>query len=470
MLPKHGDQNWGATLNEFLLTAHRDNGRLRQHMDVANVQDFGAGTGDPAIDSPAIQAAIDSGMHVYFPDGVYVYDQLTFGQNYQQVTCAPNAILQPAYAASVITITGYEMRFNNFRVETSGPDQIERLIALKGARGCHFDRLNILAPHAKEGVYLEKLVKCVFMGGDIKGNNSAEKIAGSAGLRLGADKSVALNDYTNTNAGELRAFGLSIHHWDTGVLFSGTAHDDPTFCGCNIENNLSAAIRFEPEFHPDQQGDPQAVFYNLNLIGCHFEGSKYNIQLNRQAVIKGADISGCRFGSKTKRVIKAEGVLLGVRMMGCYLSATHLDDDMLDELNQNGTDRCTDDPNLKPRLAHIWDVERLGRNCVDLFNHWEDLPDCNFVLGNQGDRVVRMNAESGNGKALDIHSSLRHGGDELAFFGSTPTTQPAGYIDLDGRVEDLDHVKETLSQTTSQLNKLTSDLASLGLINKAMAN
>ena len=156
-LPQNGQQNWGAKLNQFLLVAHNDDGTLNSHIGVANVRDYGAGTGDATIDTAAIQQAIASGQHVYFPNGTYAYNILEFPNPYQRVTCAPDAMLQPAQANSRIRITGGHMRLDNLRVETTGPHIVDRLIEVVAAPGCHFDNLTIVAPHAVEGVYLENL-------------------------------------------------------------------------------------------------------------------------------------------------------------------------------------------------------------------------------------------------------------------------------------------------------------------------
>ncbi len=47
---------------------------------------------------------------------------------------------------------------------------------------------------------------------------------------------------------EVRAFGLAVHHWETGVLCSGWSYEDPSFYGCSIENNSRYGFRFAPTF------------------------------------------------------------------------------------------------------------------------------------------------------------------------------------------------------------------------------
>lgn len=83
-LPQQGEENWGGVLNEFLTTAHNDDGTLKSaalstRMPVFNVQDYGA-KGDAATnDRDSIQAALDAafgagGGMVFVPAGTYVVD------------------------------------------------------------------------------------------------------------------------------------------------------------------------------------------------------------------------------------------------------------------------------------------------------------------------------------------------------------------------------------------------------------
>ena len=82
---------------------------------------------------------------------------------------------------------------------------------------------------------------------------------------------------------EIKAFGLSVHHWKTGVkVVANASIDDPTFVGCNFENNDDYGFSLNPNYlEPGTKG----VIFNLSLLGCHFEGTEKNIHIGQYGVI-----------------------------------------------------------------------------------------------------------------------------------------------------------------------------------------
>jgi hypothetical protein len=498
-LPQNGDTNWGVILNEFLLVSHHENGSQRGATDVANVREFGAvadGSQSPEDLALAVQAAAATGKRVYFPAGRYVFTQWTFGEPYQHITCAPGAILTPASNQSWILFSGSFQTINNLRIQVpptvplatgsssatfswpdgliqfAAPDQMVRnldvealapiavLVKISRAMGSQFEHIRILADSTIHGVYVERSIKTIFIGGEIKGNNSYSKTRDSVGLYLGMDQHASTaEEYGRSGVAELRAYGLTVHHWETGIRFAAQTQDDPTFMGCNFENNTMYGVRIDPATNQFNANGAGAV-RNLNLFGCHLEGTCQSVYVARNAVVHSAMISGCVFGMRvsgddqgqvpsgqilSQRVINAQGVLRGVVMTGCL----------------------TFGKAYKPD-AFIWQVEASIRDCVDLFNYWSDMPGAaaeqpagNFATGAYADRIFRIHSDyrSADGRTINVAAWLRHDGDRLGFFKAEPVPRPGGYgaLPTEGA---------TTAQVAQMLAKLVDDLASLGLIAK----
>lgn len=75
-LPQIGTDtgSWGTLLNEFLRVSHREDGSLRNNINVINVKDYGAIGNGIVDDTLAIQQAIQaagSNSIVFFPSGIY---------------------------------------------------------------------------------------------------------------------------------------------------------------------------------------------------------------------------------------------------------------------------------------------------------------------------------------------------------------------------------------------------------------
>jgi len=500
-LPYNGEANWRHALTDFLLDGHNPDGSVRNQLPVSNVRDFGArGDGEQPqaeIDG-AIQAAVEAGMHVYFPPGTYTFSAWTFDRPGQRFTFAPDAVLIPATTQSQLVFCGNDQIVDALRVTVPRaiPDQqgnatdeykwvdglvhfrganlairnlqieahafVARLVKINRAFNCQFEQIRILAVNTVQGVHVDSTVKLVFVGGEIKGNNSPAKVRNSVGLYLGADPTAEPKDYGNTSVFEVRAFGLTVHHWETGVKLAGQTHDDPTFMGCNFEYNTMYGFSFSPV--PETTSLPRGgAVKNLNIIGCHFEGTCQAIHVEASGTIQGALISGCVFGLYfqspyadnisqeqilPQRVINAQGVLRGVVMSGCLAFGHALRSD-----------------------AYIWQADASALDCVDLFNYWADMPNGNFATGPSNDRIVRLHAseQSGGGRSLDVKAWLRHHGTGLGFYGAKPAAQPTGYGDVGTKAPlkapvAVDPATGVVSDPAAALTRLIQDLKKLGLI------
>lgn len=522
-LPTQGATNWGATLNEFLLVGQNEDGTTRNHIDVINVRDYGA-TGDPnqppAEVTAAVQSASASGAHLYFPAGTYRFESWAFAQSRQRITFAQDALLQPATVQSSLQFTGdYQVveqltiavpsdlrnldagqpTWPNHMVRGTGHYQVidqlslhvpsevrnvaphlpnwqqgiiyfsghnkvirnlnidalgfvARLVTIERGDDCRLENLQILGVNTTVGVYIGHVVKCIFAGGAIKGNNSYRKTPGSIGLQLGGEPvpDNATGGYTGMWG--FKAFGLTIHHWETGVEFAGPTFDDPSFFGCNIENNILGGINIKPRLGPNDQWG--GAVKSLGLFGCHFEGQYQAIIVGSNSTLYGATISGCAFGlnvgaetdklyggpdnAPPQRIVNAQGVLRSVVITGCHAVGKHL--------------RAN---------AYIWELQHSTLNCLDLFNLWVDMPNGNFATGLDPERVIRLSTkvEHGNGRTLDLDGWFCHTGQALGFYGNSPVSQPTGYVQL--------AVDAAPAVIVHQLNKLTNDLATLGLLQQS---
>jgi len=490
-LPYNDEANWRHALLDFLQDGHNPDGSVRNQAPVVNVRDYGA-QGNAAqpqeeVDA-AIQSAIEVGAHLYFPGGTYTFSEWTFDRPGQRVTFAPDAVLVPANTQSLLTFCGdYQVVDSlNVSVPRAIPDlegkvnddfkwpdgllhfrgknqtvrnlQIEavafitRLVKISQSFNSQFEQIRILGVNTVQGVFIDRTIKPVFVGGEIKGNNSYSKLRNSVGLYLGCDQSGTPAEYSGSGVFAFRAFGLTVHHWETGVRISAQTQDDPTFMGCDIENNTMYGFSFRPI--SDVAGLPKGgALKNLNIIGCHFENTFQCIHVDASGVVEGAFISGCVFGLHIaaatagqipadqilpQRVINAQGVLRGVVMTGC-LSFGHA---------------------LRPD-AHIWQVDASVLDCVDLFNYWANMPGGNIATGRSSDSVVRLHAsvDSSNGRSLDVKAWLRHHGKGLGFYGAPPVKRPTGYTTLDPATA-------TAADMAKAFNKLVDDLAALGLVEK----
>ncbi len=520
-LPTQGETNWGTALNEFLLVGHNADGTARSHMDVVNVRDYGA-TGDPnqppAEVTIAVQSASAAGAHLYFPAGTYRFEAWTFAEPHQRITFATDARLQPATVHSSLHFTGdYQIveqltivvpsalsnpeagqpTWPKHLVRCTGhfqlinqaslqiPSEVRhvsvdlpnwpkgvfyfagtnkvirdlsieaagfaaRLVTVDLASDCRLENLQLLGVNTTVGVYVGNFTKCVFAGGAIKGNNSYRKTSGSIGLQLGGEPVSDNPDDGYTGMWECKAFGLTVHHWETGVEFAGPTFDDPCFFGCNFENNILGGMNIKPRL--GSQNHWGGVVKSLGLFGCHFEGQYQAIIVGDNSTLYSAMISGCAFGLNVapevgtaleqvgitippQRIINAQGVLRSVIVTGCHAVG--------------GSNRPD---------AYIWELQQSALNCLDLFNLWVDMPNGNFATGRDPERVIRLSTkvEHGNGRTFDLDGWFCHSGNGLGFYGTAPVPQPTDYTPL---------VTETaLADVVQRLNKLTGDLAALGLI------
>ena len=108
---------------------------------VANVQLYGAVGNGSTDDHAAIQAAIDSGLPVYFPAATYAISTgLTVGNNGQSLTGPKGAILKKTAGVDCLTVTGNDNEVRGLTHRRQQPERRQRAghqgrEQLRGRRG-----------------------------------------------------------------------------------------------------------------------------------------------------------------------------------------------------------------------------------------------------------------------------------------------------------------------------------------------
>lgn len=276
-----------------------------QHLsDVyANVRDFLATGNGVDVDTIAIQAAIDSGMHVLFPAGTYLFDgTLEFNRFQQRCTFLAGAILVPAdsfayvrigYPVTVPTVvangsiiadpalTGAEQTIVGLRVEApEGVTTRSPLVEIYGATKLLMQEMRVSVntmdePRYSDGtealgpraaVRVMDLTRCTFIGGSISGGSEPETVglwlANSYDYNIGTgdinpnpgqwwpdvpdkpdqDGTPALTlALTGSGAYETGAVGLTIEAFGWAVRISCVC-DNPTFVNCTFADNVDGAL------------------------------------------------------------------------------------------------------------------------------------------------------------------------------------------------------------------------------------
>jgi hypothetical protein len=116
-LPQIGEESWGDTLNDYLLTAHTPDGRLRTAAVAASgalmsgdavysVRDYGAQGDGMANDAPALQMALDAiaqeapGATLLIPAGIYAVQAEIEIKSAVHIVLSPGAVVRRSNAAT----------------------------------------------------------------------------------------------------------------------------------------------------------------------------------------------------------------------------------------------------------------------------------------------------------------------------------------------------------------------------------
>lgn len=281
----------------------------------------------------AIQEAIDGSLNVDFGPGIYFVRRLRFGRSGQTVTFAGGAVLCPISEDSVIEVAAPGCTFRGLAIHQqpfdwggvsaySGPDPSGACVRATafgiprpsfqglildvgaGASNTTFHDLQVQASYATDAAVRVWGVTTVrFYGGLLVGGawGTNPQHGCGTGIRLGNER------LTTADAGayETLFVGMTIREFRfVGVHFCGTApFDEPTFIGCNIEQVGSTAILVRP-FFPAVEVDSAGVTVVrgklevkcLNVIGCHFEGMRRALSIERHSIVRSGSIQGSRFG------------------------------------------------------------------------------------------------------------------------------------------------------------------------------
>lgn len=341
----------------------------------ANVRDFHAMGDGVNIDTTAIQAAIDSRMHVLFPAGTYLFDgTIEFKTSDQRCTFLAGAILVPAdsfayirigYPAGVPTVpapdgtvradyafTGANQTFVGLRIEApEGVMTRSPLVEIYGAGGLLMQEMRVAVhsmdvPRYSDGtvalgpraaVRVMDLAKCTFIGGSISGGGDA---SGTVGLWLASsyDYNIGTGDL-NPNPGqwwedvasrgvqvdtsalslalvgsgayETGAVGLSIQAFGWAVRISCVC-DNPTFVNCIFTENVDGALVVTDD------GD---VLEGATYPGVGADGLPMDVDIVVQsAIAKVLMLVGCHMGGESPdQYVQVEGLgqISGGVVIGC---------------------------------------------------------------------------------------------------------------------------------------------------------
>lgn len=265
-------------------------------------------TGVAATDTANIQSAIDSGKHVLLTNGEYYFNTLTFDNANQVFECSSTAFLRGAATNSKITVSAAEVSFLNVRVQ--GAAITGTVMEITTSRFSAY-RLYIEASNAALGLLITnagvvRLIDC--------------KISGNSGTQTGVGIEIQATAYL------LYFAGVTVNHWDTGILVSATGSvESSVFIGMTMDNNDSYAFKYDPA--------STGIMYNPTFINCHMESSAINFYVGTNANIYGGTIQDCRFGQNTSRCFKIDGAIRYTTVQGCFFTGENLPSAIVYELN-----------------------------------------------------------------------------------------------------------------------------------------
>lgn len=331
----------------------------------ANVRDFLATGNGLDVDTIAIQAAIDSGMHVLFPAGTYLFDgTIEFNRTSQRCTFLAGAILVPAdsfayvrigYPVSAVAdaaLTGVSQTFVGLRIEApEGVMTRSPLVEIYGAAVLLMQEMRVsvnemddpryvdgtVAPGPKAAVRVMALTMCTFIGGSISGGGH---VSGTVGLWLANsyDYNIATGDI-NPNPGQwwpdlpgkaaqgdtsaltvglvgsgayqTGAVGLTIQAFGWAVRISCVC-GNPTFVNCIFAENVDGALLVRDD------GD---ILANATQPGYDENGLPADVPVEvPSAIAKVLMLVGCHMGGESPaQYVQVEGLgqISGGVVIGC---------------------------------------------------------------------------------------------------------------------------------------------------------
>lgn len=303
---------------------------------VLNALTFGISANNTAAQNATrLQAAIDTGQHVYVPrwDDGSAYPMGAWGAStaYQQIQFGAGAVLNQQ---DTIEFTNQHGIVRGLRINTSAA--VSKLVSVNTSFLRMYDP-EIIASGATFGLYFENAADistsggyiCRVFGGRIKGNNAATKTAGSVGLYIG------------DRAHELTVVGLTVDHWETGCVMR--ACDTPTIIGSDFENCTGGYIVIDAN-----NGGFSDHIKGLTLQGVFFEqtaSAPLIVIDHRTGSIRGGSVRGCFMGNRGgvgSRVFKTNGTVKALVFEGNYSSQA----EYIYEVLSSGADGIVDDPNF----------------------------------------------------------------------------------------------------------------------------
>ncbi len=399
-----------------------------------------------ALNAGRIQAAINTGKHVLFPEGEYVFaDTIEFDNEAQRATFLAGAILVPWDSESYVRITGRRQTISGLRIEAGkGVAAHSPLLDIDGtfAAELQLDDIRIVIAELSTtvddpgaAVRVRNLTKCQFFGGSISGPATA----GTVGLLLANDNTADLSG-AGAGAYETGATGLQVEGFGWAVVVACTC-DNPTFIDCGFTDNVDGAVRVQPA--PLVTGPTTATA--LVLVGCRASGSpRQFVQVDAGGVWKAGGLYSCTFDAAAAAagapeakvrgpfaptcIVRGAGSLIGVTVTGCQLSGAR---------------------------DAIWYLANMPGNTCDIFNAWGETP---VAVGPTGDQLFQLSGNASGGLVLTAREVLMSS-QRLGFFDGNPGEQGARFTVPAGSPPS----SGTLSAKDGVL-RLLRDLAAVGLV------
>lgn len=308
-------------------------------------------SGNVITDTNAIQAAIDSGLHVLLTKGEYRYSALTFDQPRQIVTCVAGASIRGNASDSTITVSAANVTWHDMYINAGVVTGVALTIQ---ASNFLADNLRMDASAAAVGVEVR--------GGT--NNRISGRISGNSNTRTGVG--IEITEDSVTAGLYLSKFhDLTLNHWGTAFKISTPASLDGLILhNVHMDNCKDYGVHFAPP--------SVGILHNPLIQCCHFEGITTNIYIGEHGNLKGGLIQACRFGRDTETILKCDGSIQNLTVQGCDFIATNLPDAMVYDLNNANSAAIV--------------------NLIDANNIWQDIQ--TLATGTRASALRRYTLES----------------------------------------------------------------------------